>query len=73
MDDVLRQEGGVAYSDGIALMLRYEAADRRLFWEHNSCAEKFCGSRRWHTTTMRIDSSRQSGVGLFARRSRQAA
>ena len=35
MDDVLRQEGGVAYSDGIGLMLRYEAADRRLFWERN--------------------------------------
>ena len=35
MDDVLRQEGGVAYSDGIGRMLRYEAADRRLFWERN--------------------------------------
>jgi len=34
-DDVPRQEGGVAYSDGIGRMLRYEAADRRLFWERN--------------------------------------
>jgi hypothetical protein len=30
-----RQEGGWAYSDGIGLLLRYEEADRRLFWQRN--------------------------------------
>ena len=40
MDDVLRQEGGVAYSDGIGLMLRYEAAAQRLFWERNKLRQE---------------------------------
>jgi len=30
-----RQEGGHAYGDGIGLALRYEEADRRLFWQRN--------------------------------------
>jgi hypothetical protein len=32
---LLRQEGGWAYGDGIGLLLRYEQADRRLFWRRN--------------------------------------
>jgi len=31
-----RQEGGWDYSDGEGLALRYEQADRKLFWEHNA-------------------------------------
>jgi hypothetical protein len=30
-----RQEGGHSYSDGIGLALKYEEADRRLFWQRN--------------------------------------
>jgi hypothetical protein len=30
-----RQEGGWAYSEGIGLLLLYEAADRPLFWQRN--------------------------------------
>src|SRR4051794_22944257 len=32
---LLRRHHGRAYSDGIGLMLRYEEADRRLFWTRN--------------------------------------
>jgi hypothetical protein len=31
-----RQEGGRDYADGIGLLLRYEEADRRLFWQRNA-------------------------------------
>lgn len=31
-----RQEGGWAYGDGIGLLLRYEEAERRLFWQRNA-------------------------------------
>lgn len=32
---LMQQEGGHSYSDGLGLVLRYEKADRPLFWERN--------------------------------------
>lgn len=33
---LIAQEGGHSFSDGVGLMLRYEEADRQLFWSRNA-------------------------------------